>query len=161
MNNKNRGMFLEKVINETIEFYNQNDIAIFHKKNLDISFKSVNKDLNITNGYIFRKSTVDYYGIYKGVFVAFEAKSTNENALNLKQIPEHQLNYLRKIRKHYGCAFFVIFFKQLEKFYILNVDKISNLKKSIPVDFVKKEGFEIQLTYPGIIDFIHFIDQML
>ncbi|WP_337902552.1 Holliday junction resolvase RecU, partial [Mesomycoplasma ovipneumoniae] len=40
MNHKNRGMFLEKIINNTIEFYYQNDIAIFHKKNLDIGFKA-------------------------------------------------------------------------------------------------------------------------
>lgn len=161
MNHKNRGMFLEKIVNNTIEFYYQNDIAIFHKKNLDISFKAVNKDLALNDAFILKKSTVDYYGIYKGIFIAFEAKSTNENALNLKQIPEHQWKYLLKIRKHFGCAFFVIFFKQLEKFYIVNVDKIDFSWKSIPVDFLKKQGFEIALTYPGIIDFIGYIDQMI
>ncbi|MXR13303.1 Holliday junction resolvase RecU [Mycoplasma flocculare] len=161
MNHKNRGMFLEKIINNTIEFYCENDIAIFHKKNLDISFKAVSKDLAVNDAFIFKKSTVDYYGIYKGIFIAFEAKSTNENALNLKQIPEHQLNYLQKIRKHYGCAFFVIFFKQLEKFYIVSISKIDLSWKSITVEFLEKQGFEIALTYPGIIDFIGYIEQML
>ncbi|WNM13409.1 Holliday junction resolvase RecU [Mesomycoplasma ovipneumoniae] len=161
MNHKNRGMFLEKIINNTIEFYYQNDIAIFHKKNLDISFKAVQKDLTLNDAFVLKKSTVDYYGIYKGIFVAFEAKSTNENVLNLKQIPEHQINYLHKIRKHFGCAFFIIFFKQLEKFYILSVDKIDFSKKWISAHFLEKEGIEITLTYPGIIDFITYIDQMV
>ncbi|AGQ50667.1 Holliday junction-specific endonuclease [Mesomycoplasma hyopneumoniae 7422] len=161
MNHKNRGMFLEKIINNTIEFYCANGIGIFHKKNLDISFKAVSKDLAVNDAFIFKKSTVDYYGIYKGIFVAFEAKSTNENVLNLKQIPEHQLSYLQKIREHFGCAFFIIFFKQLEKFYIVSIDKINLSWKSIPVAFLQKEGFEIPLTYPGIIDFIGYIDQMI
>ncbi|MXR44112.1 Holliday junction resolvase RecU, partial [Mesomycoplasma hyorhinis] len=75
--------------------------------------------------------------------------------------PEHQLNYLQKIRKHYGCAFFVIFFKQLEKFYIVSISKIDLSWKSITVEFLEKQGFEIALTYPGIIDFIGYIEQML
>ncbi|WP_434337009.1 Holliday junction resolvase RecU [Mesomycoplasma conjunctivae] len=161
MNHKNRGMILETIINNTIDFYNRNGVAIFHKKNLDISFKKIGKDLSVKKGMVLKKSTVDYYGIYNGIFVAFEAKSTNENLLNIKQIPDHQIQYLEQIKKHKGCAFFIIFFKKYEQFFILDISKFDKTEKSISVDFLKKNGIEVILTYPGIIDFVEHIGSMV
>ncbi|ADM21873.1 Holliday junction resolvase recU [Mesomycoplasma hyorhinis HUB-1] len=159
---KNKGMILEKILNLTIDFYWKNNIAICHKKNLDIQFKKVNDDLQLEKSYISRKSTVDYYGIYKGIFLAFEAKSTNENKLSLNIIPKHQINYLKKINQHFGCAFFVILFKTEERFFLISIDKIDFAKqKSLTIEYLTKNGFELMLTYPGIIDFVEFIDKML
>lgn len=161
MNHKNRGMILETIINSTIDFYNQNNVAIMHKKMLDISFKKIGKDLVVKDAVVLRKSTVDYYGIYKGIFVAFEAKSTKENTLNLKQIQEHQLNYLKRIRFHQGCAFLIIFFKEFERFFLLDIAKLDLKQKSISLSFLEQNGIEVILTYPGIIDFADYIFDML
>ncbi|CRH45622.1 Holliday junction resolvase recU [Chlamydia trachomatis] len=89
---KNRGMLLETIINQTNEFYFKNDICLIHKKNLD-------------QAVISSKSSVDYYGIYKGKFIAFEAKSTELSILPLKNIKNHQIEYLNLIQKNGGIAF--------------------------------------------------------
>jgi recombination protein U len=84
MHNKKRGSLLESVINKTIAFYERNNVGLFHKKNLDVAFQSVTTQNNkpyLNNGYILKKSTVDYYGVLSGFFIAFEAKSTNQEKL--------------------------------------------------------------------------------
>ena len=66
---KNRGMLLEQILNKTIEYYNKNNIAFFAKKNLDIKFSKVfvdDRNKKLESSFISKKSTVDYYGIYKG-----------------------------------------------------------------------------------------------
>ena len=161
--NKNRGMFLEEIINRTIDFYKKNDIAIFHKKNLDIKFlkiEEINRRKIIKNGFIEKKSTADYYGIYKGKYISFEAKSTNLNSLPISNIKDHQLNYLYKILKHKGIAFILIFFAKFNRVFILFIDSLQYLeinKKSISLEFVIMHGVETCITYPGIIDFIEFL----
>jgi len=65
-NKNNRGMLLESIINNTNEYYFKNEIALIHKKNLDIKFKNVKLEKNkllLNNASIFSKSTVDYYGV--------------------------------------------------------------------------------------------------
>ncbi|WGI36441.1 Holliday junction resolvase RecU [Mesomycoplasma lagogenitalium] len=163
MTNKNRGMILEVIINKTIKFYNDNNIAIFQKKNLDISFKKVTaKNNELENAIISKKSTVDYYGIYKGMFICFEAKSTNENFLPWSNIKEHQIKYLKKIKEHGGISFFIILFKHLERFFILSIDKIDlkSKKEVINILFLEKNGYEIELMYPGIIDFVNLLQYL-
>ncbi|VEU59713.1 Holliday junction resolvase RecU [Mesomycoplasma neurolyticum] len=154
---KNRGMLLETLINKTIKFYEENNIAIFHKKNLDITFKKINKNLELKNGVISKKSTVDYYGVFNGKFVCFEAKSTNDNFLSWSNIKEHQLNYLKKIHKHQGLAFFIILLKNIDKFFLLFANEVNYKKEKINLDFLKNKGFELDITYPGIIDFIEIL----
>ena len=158
-----RGMFLEDLINRTISFYKHNDIAIINKKNLDIAFstvKNIGSKQVINNGYVKSKSTSDYYGIYKGKFIAFEAKSTNLKSLPLKNIKQHQLDYLWKIHRHKGVAFLIIYFSEENRIFIIFVNDLELLpknKKSIPIAFVIEHGIETSINYPGIIDFIDFL----
>ncbi|WP_033160856.1 Holliday junction resolvase RecU [[Mycoplasma] collis] len=157
---KNRGMILETLINKTIKFYEENNVAIFHKKNLDVKFKDVGKNKKIENGVIFKKSTVDYYGIYKGKFVCFEAKSTNDNYLAWNNIKEHQFKYLKKIHQMGGIAFFIILFKNTDKFFLLFVENLMNIKKiKIDLLFLKNNGYELEIHYPGILNFIDIIEE--
>ncbi|MCR8613269.1 MAG: Holliday junction resolvase RecU [Mycoplasma sp.] len=159
---KNRGMFLESIINKTISFYLENEIAVFHKKELPISFNKVNlinNKLKIENAYIKNKSKVDYYGIYNGSFVAFEAKSTNLDNLPLKNIKNHQHEYLKLIKRLNGIVFYIICFKRWNEFYLINIETIDNLeKKQLDIDIARKKGIQLELEYPGIIDFVKFLE---
>ena len=161
MNYKNRGMMLESIINKTINFYAGSGIALFHKKDLSISFsKIVEQDgkLKINNGRVNKKSTADYYGVYKGNFIAFEAKSTNLNSLPIANIKEHQLNYLYRVIEHKGKAFFIVCFQRYDEYYIIHPDVIANLKrKSLSIDEARNIGIRLELIYPGILDFIEMI----
>lgn len=162
MRHKNRGMMLESIINRTIKFYENNDMALFHKKELNISFSKIREEdgkLKIDNGRVKTKSTTDYYGLYNGRFYAFEAKSTNLKSLPIANIKEHQLNYLNKVISYGGIAFFIVGFQMFDEYYIITPDIIDSLdRKSLPIDIARKEGKRLTLTYPGILDFIGLVE---
>ena len=95
--NKNRGMLLETIINQTNSFYIINNICLIHKKNLDIKFSSVvlkDKKLVAKDAKITNKSTVDYYGLWKGKFLAFEAKSTEDKSFSFCEM-SNKLTHLK------------------------------------------------------------------
>lgn len=161
MERKNRGMLLESLINKTISFYKENDIGIFHKKEIPIKFSSVNKNgnqLKVNNAFILQKSTTDYYGLSNGSFYAFEAKSTNDNVLPFKNIKKHQIQYLLEVNKHGGRGFFIIAFATHNKFFIIWPEELMEIeRKSLTLDQAEQIGIEITLMYPGILDFIKCI----
>ncbi|VEU75107.1 penicillin-binding protein-related factor A recombinase [Mycoplasmopsis maculosa] len=161
--NKNRGMFLEKIINNTINHYWENKIAFIEKKDLPIKFRSINNEENkikLKEAFIYKKSTVDYIGCYKGVFIAFEAKTTNEKFLPKSNIYDHQIEYLKNIDKNYGIAFLIIFFNLFNEFYLIKINDLLELENNnsyYKYEDIKNKGTEIKLTFPGIIDFVPYI----
>lgn len=163
-NYKNRGMLLETLINNTINYYKQNKIAFFQKNNLNIKFKKTDNktENNLIRSYesfIKSKSTVDYCGIYKGRYITFEAKSTEEKNFPFSNIKSHQHEHLKMIHSFGGLAFYIIFFKLYQKVYIINVNDINyENKKSMSFDEVSQNGKEIEIIFPGIIDFLSLIN---
>ncbi|WP_027332769.1 Holliday junction resolvase RecU [Mycoplasmopsis gallinarum] len=156
--NKNRGMLLETIINNTIQYYWTNNLAYIEKKNLNIKFKNVSKDKTITDGYIANKSTVDYIGCLKGKFIAFEAKSTYQKYLPANNLKLHQKNYLKQIEQNGGISFLIVFFHFTNEFYLLPTFKImTKWETNISIEEIKKIGFKLELTFPGIIDFLPYI----
>lgn len=153
-NNANRGMLLETIINKTIQQYKEKNIALFHKKTLDIKFSSIDEMKRIKNGVVMSKSTVDYYGIYKGSFIAFEAKSSNTESIPKSNFKEHQHNYLLKIKEHSGYAFYIFLFRQTNEFFLADISIIKYEKKSITLEYIRKEAISLDLIFPGVIDFI-------
>jgi recombination protein U len=82
---------------------------------------------NIKGRIIYeKKSTVDFIGIAHGRGLAFDAKSTKQTTrFDLKNIHEHQMDYLIQYQDQGGLAFVLIHFeKKRETFYV-------------PVDFIK------------------------
>ena len=162
-NHKNRGMLLEKIINKTINYYIENKIGFFAKNHLNIQFQSVvdsktSKIIKLNNSFIKNKSTVDYYGIFNGKYVTFEAKSTEENFLPFANIKPHQHNHLKMISKMGGVAFYLIMFKKFMKIFLVYADDIPfDTQKSISYEEIKKIGIEIEIIFPGIIDFVSII----
>lgn len=165
--NKNRGMLLEQIINQSVDYYWKNKIAFIEKKGLPIKFKKVDASLNkneikkVEDAYIYKKSTVDYIGCYNGKFVAFEAKSINEDRLPASNIKAHQMKYLLDIIQNHGLGFFIIFFALHDEFYIVEADILAtNMKKSLSYEEIKNIGSKIELTYPGIIDFLPYVNNL-
>ncbi|UUM25341.1 Holliday junction resolvase RecU [Mycoplasmopsis agalactiae] len=159
---KNRGMLLETIINQTIDYYTYNHIAFIEKKGLPIKFSNITNSENkllLSNAFVYKKSTVDYIGCYKGRFLAFEAKSTNESFLPRSNIKEHQKKYLNEIHKNGGLAFLIVFFGLYDEFYLLSYESFMTIenKNQYRYEWIKKIGKRIPLTYPGIIDFLPYI----
>lgn len=163
INYQNRGMFLESIINKTIAYYDCHDWAIFHKKSLPIKFTGVEKNkMKLQTAWISAKSTVDYYGVYQGHFVAFEVKNTNTHRFYLKNIKEHQSNYLKKVIKHHGISFYLIGFEKINRYFIINADLVHNwLKKSFNIEDAITNGYELKIIFPGILHFLPTIELMI
>ncbi|TPR54112.1 Holliday junction resolvase RecU [Metamycoplasma neophronis] len=163
MNVKNKGMLLESIINSTNLFYFNQKVAMIHKKNLDVQFKGVdikNHKLVLKEATIKSKSTVDYYGIYKGKFLAFEAKSTEDKNLSLANIKNHQIEYLSLVESFGGIAFWIFYFKIQNKFILIKHSDLKNIiknKKTLSFDLCKEQGIILELSFPGVLDFINYI----
>ncbi|QKT05312.1 Holliday junction resolvase RecU [Mycoplasma sp. OR1901] len=157
-------MFLENVINKTISWLWQNNIAYIEKKSLNIVFKGVektSKNNNLIGAKVAKKSTVDYIGCYNGKFICFEAKSVNIDRFSLDNIKQHQFDYLRLIDRNGGISFLILFFSQYNEFYYLDIDFLSSVYKnkeikSVTYEEVKKNSRELTLEFPGILNILSF-----
>jgi|APSaa5957512535_1039671.scaffolds.fasta_scaffold16416_3 recombination protein U len=99
-------------------------------------------------GLVAQKSTVDYTGLIEGgEYLAFDAKETqNKTSFPLRNIHQHQLNYLELVEDLGGTAFFLIHFKKLykDKAYITPIHLVHRYwyrekRKSIPISEFKLE----------------------
>ncbi len=164
----NRGMNFEADINITNLFYLNEDKAVIYKKPTPITINKVNyksrKDAVITEAHFNTPSTTDYNGVYKGLYIDFEAKETKLNFFPLSNIHNHQIEHLKKIIDHGGIGFILVNFTKLDKIYLLFGNDLFNFiennnRKSIPVDYFEKYGFLIKPKYNPRIDYLEIIDK--
>lgn len=165
MKQSQRGRYLETIVNKTIDFYNTSDLAVFTRKEtpLKVLQNSELRNVKYVSKAIFSsKSTVDYYGLYKGVHVEIECKETWEKkCFPLSNIKEHQLLYLNKVNAHGGKAFLLIYSHEKNLFFWLNAERINEEKtkqmKNISFNKMEKVGTVLNIEYPGIINFIKLL----
>ncbi len=149
---------MEELINRTNIFYQNNNIAFIEKRYLPIKIiKKIND--NIILGKLIDKSLVDYSGIYQGKHIEFEAKETNKKYFNIRQILTHQFKYLIKANKLGAKTFIIIYFSYFDEFYLVNLDVIekwiiNKQKNKIPYEYIKDNCSNLDIEYPGIINYI-------
>ena len=116
INYGNRGMNLEEAINITNTYYLNENIAIIYKKPTPIQIiKLDSKKGRIVDGFFKSPSTTDYNGIYKGKYIDFEAKETqNKTSFPLANIGRHQIEHLKRVKEHGAIAFVIISFSKLD-----------------------------------------------
>ena len=162
----NRGLHLEELIDEANKYYLENDIAVIYKKPTPIAIKKTEysgKKIK-TTGYLQTKSTLDYVGLYKGKYLDFDAKSTqNKTAFPLSNIHEHQLRHLGNVIKHGGITFLLI--EMNSTIYLLRGEDIfvfisKNTRKSIPFDYINEMGHSIKLGLGPTLDYLKVIEQI-
>ena len=167
INYKNRGMFLEHLINDSNTYYLSKDVAVIYKKPtpikvLNVSYRS--KQTTLIDKAVFSEiSTLDYNGIYKGRYVEFDAKECHTTtSFPLSNIKEHQIKHIRNIIRHKGIVFLIIFMNN--KFYLLKGEDLINFidnenRKSIPYDYIEKKGYIIKEGYMPRLDYIKTIEE--
>lgn len=162
--NVNRGMYLESVINNSIEYYENNMIAIFRKQVIPIKIKQITH--NEVVGRLIDKCDVDYYGIVDGKYIAIEAKQTKEAYFEITNILEHQIKFLDNILKLKGIALLIIYFQIHNNFYLIKYD---NLKKYMSKTKYRKRmkekwfidnGIKLDLIFPGRLNFVEEIKKL-
>jgi len=127
-----RGELLEEMINMTNEKYIANGLAIVQKIPTPIKPVTI-EGAKITLAYFEQKSTVDYLGIVQGIGVCFDAKECNQDRFPLKNIHQHQMDFMKQVEKQEGVSFFVIYFKTIDATYYVPytfVASIWDTKKS-------------------------------
>ena len=160
----NRGMTLESEINSTNEYYLANDIAIIYKKPTPVQVvKQVNK--KIVDAYFKVPSTTDYNGLYKGIYIYFDAKETrSRTSYPLSNIHSHQIKHIENVIRHGGIGFIILRFTLFNETYLLFGEDLlsfinSNDRKSIPYDYFKKKGHLIKDKLAPRVDYLEVIDK--
>lgn len=158
----NRGMNLESYINLANQYYIDNSIALVYKKPVPITVLKTDKN-KISDAFFKEKSTLDYIGVYKGKYIEFDAKETKLSSLPLSNIHNHQINHIRNLIKHDAITFLIIMIK--DEFYLLMgsviiyfIDK--NERKSIPYEFIKKNGIELKYNYLKGLNYIEKLEEI-
>lgn len=132
-----RGSELEEMINMTNEMYRKEGIALVQKIPTPIKPIEMDKEhKKITLAFFDEKSTVDYIGVAQGVPVCFDAKETNEVSMPLKNIHDHQVEYMIDFKNQNGVSFFIFYYKKVDKLFLVPIEKYLELvnqsdKKSI------------------------------
>jgi recombination protein U len=120
----NRGMTLEDDINETNAYYLSRNMAVIHKKPVPVQIVQVDYPARsaavIKEAYFRQASTTDYNGVYKGKYIDFEAKETNNTtSFPLKNFHAHQIAHMKQVGEHGGIAFVIIRFSKTDELFFL------------------------------------------
>ena len=169
INYGNRGMNFEADINVTNSYYLENNIAVIYKKPTPITINKVDYksriDAVIREAHFKTPSTTDYNGIYKGKYIDFEAKETKLNYFPLANIHEHQIEHLKRIVNHGGIGFILVDFVKHNKIFLLTGENLfafidENSRKSIPIEYFEKYGYEIKPKFNPRIDYLSIVDKI-
>lgn len=163
----NRGLCFEDEINLSNDQYRLQNLAIIYKKPTPIKVvKMLNSKTNqhcITEAYFQAPSTTDYNGLYKGKYIDFETKETNNKTIfPLANIHLHQLEHMQQIVEHGGIGFLLVYFKMLNKIYLLDYQYVCQIhqegKASIPFTCFLEKGHEVPQGYVVTIDYLKIVD---
>lgn len=164
-----RGSVLEDIVNFTNDRYKQQGLALLQKIATPITPVKINPENgNITLAYFEQHSTVDYIGVAQGIPICFDAKETALKNLPLKNVHEHQIQFMQDFAKHNGVAFLIVYFTNLDEYYLLPIEILLHYKKeadnggrkSIPYDAFQKK-YRINKKGNGILHYLETVDVYL
>lgn len=166
-------MTLESDLNETNLYYLTHNLACIHKKPTPVQIVQVEYPKRsaavIKEAYFKQASTTDYNGVYKGKYIDFEAKETNNvTSFPLQNVHTHQITHMVQVVKQGGIAFVIIRFSRLNEIYLLDSSHLFQFwkryeeggRKSITRDEIIEFGHEIPLSYQPRIDYLVVVDNL-
>jgi recombination protein U len=150
----NMGMVFESEVSKTCDFYREKGIADIYKRPTPIKIVKMSKTHPgmICEAYFQEKSTTDYVGIYKGLYIDFECKETIHDQVPYHMIREQQYEHLEFIKKLGGIGFFLVSFKAVAEVYLLDASYILNAVKEkkhpgFKRSFFKENGILVERGY--------------
>ncbi|EMR14702.1 MAG: Holliday junction resolvase RecU [Sweet potato little leaf phytoplasma] len=167
----NLGKQLEQDINLTNNFYKENKIAFIHKNEIPIQVVKVEyaqrNKTKIVEAYYRLKSLPDYQGIYKGKYLSFDVKETNNlNKFPLKNIPNHQKVCLQNIHELKGIAFLIINFKRYNQYFYMPISFLINFTKQYSLKSIDYQTFinelwQIPYSYRPRLDYLKIVNKFI
>ena len=120
-----RGSVLEELINHTNELYRQKGLGLVQKIPTPITPVKIDKENgNISLAYFEKDSTVDYIGVVQGIPICFDAKECSVDTFSLRNIHEHQINFMEDFEAQQGISFLIIMFTARNEFYYLRFSEL-------------------------------------
>lgn len=120
-----RGSTLEELINHTNELYRQKNLGLVQKIPTPITPVKIDKENgNISLAYFEKDSTVDYIGVVQGIPVCFDAKECAVDTFSLRNIHEHQINFMADFERQQGISFLIIMFTARNEFYYMRFSEL-------------------------------------
>ena len=145
-----RGSALEELINRTNERYLRQKLCIIQKIPTPITpIEMDTTSRHITLAYFEKKSTVDYIGMVQGVGVAFDAKECRNLSFPLRNIHEHQVEFMTAFEANGGVCFLLIYFLKEDIYYYMRYSQMMEFwermqnggKKSFAIKELDEEFF--------------------
>ncbi|WP_303972604.1 Holliday junction resolvase RecU [Streptococcus merionis] len=172
INFANRGMSFETLINDSNTYYLSREIAVIHKKPTPVQIVKVDyprrSRAKIVEAYFRQASTTDYSGVYKGHYIDFEAKETRQTtSMPLKNFHAHQIDHMASVVKQGGICFVLLHFSSLKETYLLPAKplisfyQIDQGSKSMPLSYIREQGFEIPLQSFPSVPYLDVVDRYL
>lgn len=166
-------MHFESDINSTNQYYLKQQRAVIHKKPTPIQVVKVDypkrSAAKITEAYYRHASTTDYNGVYRGKYIDFEAKATNnKTAYNLDNIHAHQIEHMHAVTEQQGIAFLFLHFAMYNESYIIFYQDffpfwkryVEQIKKSITYQECQQIGHLVSTGYAPRLDYLNIIDDI-
>ena len=138
-----RGSAFEALIDMTNQLYLKRGFAVIQKVPTPITPTEVNNASHtITQAYFEKKSTVDFIGVSNGVAICFDAKETQYKNLPLKNIHQHQIDFMKAFNRQNGVSFLLVQFHFTGEIFFLSCEELAKHhgastqggRKSIPYD---------------------------
>lgn len=150
----NRGMDLEKMVNEANTYYGCRNECVMIKVPTPkkILYKNCNGYRVPVKAFYEQKSWLDYVGTIKGVPVTFDAKECkNKTSFPLSNIAPHQIQALKQWHWNGGKGFLIVYFTIHNKMYLLPYEllmeyhnaSLNGGRKSIPYNVFQEQCYEI------------------
>jgi len=115
-----RGSLLEEMINLTNSRYREKNLALIQKVPTPITPIEIDKSNHqITLAYFEQKSTVDYIGAAQGIPICFDAKECATDTFTLRNVHEHQVQFMGDFEGQGGVAFILIYYVKREYYYYM------------------------------------------
>ena len=122
-----RGSVFEEMINMTNQLYLRHGLALVQKIPTPITPIEVNnREHIITKAYFGEKSTVDYIGVVQGIAICFDVKETQYKNFPLRNIHQHQINFMESFNQQDGIAFLLVHFKFTSEVFFLPLKQLKN-----------------------------------
>lgn len=162
---KNKGMYIEQLIDKTINYYIDNNICLIERRFLPI--KIIKKEKDTIIGKLLSKSYVDFFGMYKTKFITFETKQCNDNIFNLNLLKKHQYEHMQFVWEKGGLSFLIVHFFDYDETFLVLHEQINNWFKSknrnIDIQEFKKNIniYNVQVIFPGILDLVSVLENII
>lgn len=168
-NHADRGSSLEDDLNASNLYYREMKRALIYKKPTPVQVVHVDYPsrgrAKITEAYYRTPSTTDYNGLYRGRYVDFEAKQTqNRTSFPKYLVQEHQIEHLQRVQEQGGIGFFIVRFTSLMQTYLADAGDLiaahqQTQAKSIPVSWFEQNGILLKEGLYPRVDYLSAVDE--